>query len=408
MRFLSIPAVTKACVSVLVFASLLVFFLRLNTYYKLLAAAQAPQIQPETDVRPVPKPTLPVFHDIVVPYISLIPSLSIIYPWVLMTTSFVETSAIGFVATFLTLIYGGRYCERVWSSKELAKFLLIVGIGSNVAAWLTALLQYTFANTIPTHFVYVKKDDTLETSPQTLEPVSSEFYLLQAVNGGIAFQLAFLVALKQLVPEHSIVLFRGLFSLKVKHLVMPALFIYTLIGVFYYYDFPFVSQIWAGFFVSWIYLRFYRYTYIDPILPLDSSSSASSSSVNSNGVSMKSSPGKTRIRGDASEVFSLANFFYPALIRDLIQKISSIVFTTLVAVKVCTPFGDDEVEQSNLRASIRLNGGPGKGGAAALGGASGGLGGNNGGRTYEELESERRRAIALKALDQKINSASKS
>lgn len=383
MRTPSIPPVTRACIFALSFLSLLVFVLRLNSYYKLLALAKAPQIQPETDERPIPRPILPVFRDIVVPYITLIPSLSAIYPWVIATTSFVETSVLGFVATGLTLIYGGRYCEHVWSSKELARFLVLVGVLANIAAAATAVTQFSFANTIPTHFVNVKKEGDAASS---LQPVSSEFYLLQSINGGIAFQLAFLVALKQLVPEHSIVLFRGLFSMKVKHLVMPALILYTLIGAFYFYDFPFIAQVWTGFFVSWIYLRFYRFTYVDSILPTSSNAGANPSE-----PTLKAAPGKTRIRGDASEVFSLANFFYPGVIRDLIQRISTIVFSVFVSLKICTPFGANEVEQSNLRASVRANGGSVNRTTAPTG------------RSLEEIEAERRRAVALKALEQKLS-----
>lgn len=406
MRGINVPPITRLSILSLTFCSLLVFILRLNTYYKLLAIAQAPQIQPENDDRPVPKPALPIYEDIIVPYITLIPSLSLFYPWVLLTTTFVETTITGFFSTGATLFYGGKYCERVWSSKELARFLVIVSVVTNIIAWITAITEYSLASAIPASSN--KSSDSSVSS--NVASVGKEFYLLQPINGGIAYQLAFLVALKQLVPEHSIVLFRGLFTMKVKHLAMPALILYTLIGVAYFRDIPFVSQVWTGFFSSWIYLRFYRYTYVDPILPRTSNdtnpgagSSSATTTAPGQGVSMKASPGKTRIRGDASEVFSLSNFFYPTLVRDLVQSISTVVFSTLVTFKVCTPFGQDEVEQSNLRASIRTSG------ASHGGSGSSGSGGASivGGKSIAEIEADRRRALALKALEEKLNNNNK-
>lgn len=377
MRGIILPPVTKAAVLLLVLLSLVVCIFRLNIYYKLLAIAEAPQVQPETDSRPVAKPPLPVYADIVIPFLTLIPSLSLFYPWVVATTTFVETTLLGLVATGATIVYGGRYCERVWNSKELARFLTIVAVASNFVAWATALNEYVLASAIP---VSTASDSSSNA------PVGKEAYLLQPINGGIALQLAFLVALKHLVPEHSIVLFRGLFTVKVKHLVFPTLVFYTLVGLLYFRDLPFTSQVWSGFFVSWIYLRFFRYTYVDPILPTASSSNSASA-----GPSMKSAPGKVRIRGDASEVFSLANFFYPALVRDVIQTVSGIVFKTLVAVRICTPFARDEVEQGNMRASLRTSG-------------SNSSSAGNSAKSASELEAERRRALALKALDEKLNS----
>ncbi|VVT48997.1 uncharacterized protein SAPINGB_P002053 [Magnusiomyces paraingens] len=388
MRGLMIPPVTKVTLLLLVLFSLVVCLFRLNIYNRLLAIAEGPQVQPETDSRPVPKPSKPVYADISIPFLTLVPGLSVFYPWVLITTTYVETTILGFLATGATLLYGGRYCERVWNSKELARFLLIVGVSSNVAAWATAIFEYALVSAT----VAEKNADNSNTST----PVGKEFYLLQPINGGIAFQLAFLVALKQLVPEHSIVLFRGLFTIKVKHLVFPTLVLYTLIGIVYFRDLPFISQVWAGFFASWIYLRFLRYTYVDPVLPTTTAATS-----NDSGVSIKSAPGKIRIRGDASEVFSLANFFYPALLRDLIQSLATVVFRTLVAIKICTPFAQDEVEQGNLRASIRTTGNT----AASAGGNGAGPSSAAGPRSAAEIEADRRRALALKALDEKLKTA---
>lgn len=372
MRAINLPPVTKACVVALIVLSTVVMILRFNTYHTLLSAAKGPQVQPETDERPIPEVVLPLFKDIAVPYLTVVtPALSVLYPWTVLTTSFVETTVVGFLVTGATLVLGGRYCERVWGTKELAFFL---GIQSVVPVLVTAsLLVFKYILTIA--------------SLQSTEP---QFHI---VSGGTAFQLGFLVALKQLVPEHSIVLFRGAFTVKVKHLVMPVLCVYTIIGVVVLRRSEIVLLAWAGFFSSWVYLRFFRVTYVDPILPSGSNNVASTSS------SSKAGPGKTRIKGDASEVFALSTFFYPALIRDVVRAASRVVFHTLVAIKVCTPFNQDEVEQGNLRASMRTTGRVSSGGSASNEGTN---------KTAAELDAERRRAIALKVLEERLDNTRRS
>ena len=171
------------------------------------------------------------------------------------------------------------------------------------------------------------------------------------MNGTVGLQLAFLVAFKQLVPEHSIVLFRGLFTIKVKHLVMPVLILYTLLGAFRGVEIALLA--WYGFFTAWVYLRFYRVTYVDPLLPTTTPVATGEAGDAANSAADSS---KTRIRGDASEVFALNTFFYPGVVREAVHALSRLVFKTLVAFRVCTPFGQEEVEQGNIRASLRTNG----------------------------------------------------
>jgi membrane associated rhomboid family serine protease len=57
-------------------------------------------------------------------------------PWVFFTTTFVETNVFGFAIAGLTLLFGGRYLERAWSSSELAKFILGIGTLPNIMVYL--------------------------------------------------------------------------------------------------------------------------------------------------------------------------------------------------------------------------------------------------------------------------------
>lgn len=67
-----------------------------------------------------------------VPYLTIIPGQSILYPWVFLTATLAEQNALGLLVTGATLFYGGRYLERAWSSREYAKFILIISAIPNL------------------------------------------------------------------------------------------------------------------------------------------------------------------------------------------------------------------------------------------------------------------------------------
>jgi membrane associated rhomboid family serine protease len=78
---------------------------------------------------------------IVVPYLTLVPQLSVFYPWTFLTATLVENNIFTLAIAGVTLFQGGRYLERAWSSAELAKFLLLVAVVPNL---LTVLVMVTF------------------------------------------------------------------------------------------------------------------------------------------------------------------------------------------------------------------------------------------------------------------------
>ena len=130
---------------------------------------------------------------------------------------------------------------------------------------------------------------------------------------------------------------------------------------------------WFGFLSSWIYLRFYKR---QPDL-----SSASTGDTGS-------------IRGDASETFAFA-YFWPDVVHGPVAAVSDAIYNALVSLRICHPFSAEEVEASNEQVMAR-----GEGGLPSL------L--NQGGRrgaSGKREEAERRRALALKALDQRLHAA---
>ena len=164
---------------------------------------------------------------------------------------------------------------------------------------------------------------------------------------------------------------RGIIKIRVKHFVSIFLVANTLSGIVLGTDTALVLA-WLGFLISWIYLRFYKR---QPDL--------SSASTGGNGV-----------KGDASETFAFT-YFWPDVVQPPIAAVADGVYNALVTMRICTPFSAEDVESSNEQATTRS-----EGGLPSLlnqGGRKGGAG--------KREEAERRRALALKALDQRLHAA---
>jgi hypothetical protein len=80
--------------------------------------------------------------DIVVPYIALVPQLSLIYPWTFATTTLVENNVFTLGIGGVTLFYGGRYLERAWTSAEFAKFLVVASLIPNVVSFASLVILF--------------------------------------------------------------------------------------------------------------------------------------------------------------------------------------------------------------------------------------------------------------------------
>jgi hypothetical protein len=184
---------------------------------------------------------------------------------------------------------------------------------------------------------------------------------LTIIAGTVPVQIAFLVAFSQLLPAHTATLFRGVISLRVPKAPLLYVGLVTLLSFT-----PLIpgSSGWLanfGFLTSWTYLRFYKTVFPD----LDSSQPAS-------------------LRGDASETFAFAEFF-PAAVKPAVAALADQVFDALVAIRVCTPFSHADLSAARGD-SVLQRGTPGS----------------------ARAEAERRRAIALKALDQRLHAATAS
>ncbi|SMR42480.1 unnamed protein product [Zymoseptoria tritici ST99CH_1A5] len=280
-----------------------------------------------------------------VPYLVLVPTKSIIYPWTFVTSAVVENNLVSMVVSAVVVFFGGRYLERAWGSKEFGKFVLFTSLIPNILTFLIYAIWHA-----------------VTTSPEFPTPI----------NGLVALEAGFLVSLKQLVPEHTVSLFRGTVRMRIKH--FPAVFVLSniLSGPLLGTD----TALWLsliGFSCSWTFLRFFR------ISEIASAATGGEASV---------------MKGDASDTFAFVAFF-PDALHPVIAPISDGIYGLLVQLRLCTPFSDEAIEAGNESAASRSE--------AGLPGIMNSRGGSGGGG--RRAEAERRRALALKALDQRLSAA---
>lgn len=81
--------------------------------------------------------------EIVVEWLTLVPQLSLFYPWTFVTTTLVENNIFTLSIAAVALYHGGRYLERAWSSREFAKFLLVVSLIPNILTFLALILFFS-------------------------------------------------------------------------------------------------------------------------------------------------------------------------------------------------------------------------------------------------------------------------
>ncbi|EGV60717.1 hypothetical protein PSN45_001496 [Yamadazyma tenuis] len=328
MPFLSrshhLPNSTRVLLGCLVTVSSLLFFIKLARF----RAASG-------DIK---------LHDIRVPYIQLIPRYTIFYPWAVVTSIFAEISVIGFLLSTAVLTVTSRYIEKFWGSKEVIKFVFIV---CSVTNFLTVLI------TIISNII---RGDAMGMD--------------KPLGGGISYYIGFLVALKQLIPEHNIVLFQGLINFRVKHLPFICVSVSLLWSLLFSRSlYPFIPSV-ESFLITYIYLRFFQLFTVDPLLPVSSNDAGNV------------------IYGDASDVFKLVEFF-PDISKPVLSVVFDKIYELSVLLGVIAPFNDDSVELGNIRAQKR---------SEQI---------NQTQKSVANSVAERRRQVALQVIEDRINKESR-
>ena len=280
----------------------------------------------------------------IVPYLALIPAQCIWYPWTFLTATFVEQNILTLLVNGVNIFFGGKYLERAWGTQGFIYVILISSILPNLLMVVTYIMWAAIGG-----------------NPQRA---------LTPITGGVATQAAFLVAFKQLVPEHTVSIYKGMIKMRVKHFPAVFLALNTLSGLILGTDMA-LCLAWYGLITTWTYLRFYK-----------RQPDISGTTTDVRGL-----------KGDASETFAFATFF-PHAIQPPIAKVCDQVYILLCNLHLCVPFSNEEIASSNEQAAAR--------GEAGLPSFNKGRGGK--GMSKRE-EADRRRALALKALDERLNAA---
>ncbi|RDW94085.1 rhomboid family protein [Aspergillus mulundensis] len=312
-----------------------------------------------------------------VPYLTLVPSQFLFYPWTLLTATFVEQNIFTVLLNLATLFYGGKYLERAWGSREFTKFIVTIALVPNLVIvpcylfWATVTGSNGSAggSTSSSGYALFSSSDEGCTTACTFPADTAPFSVTQ-ICGGISIQASFLVAFKQLVPEHTVTIFKGLVKMRVKHFPAVFLLLNTLSGIILGTSVAAILA-WFGLITSWTYLRFFKR---QPDL--------TGTSTDGQGI-----------KGDASETFAFKCLF-PDAIQPPIGIVSDTIYSLLVSLKICTPFSAEEIASGNQQALAR-----GEAGLPTL------LSNRNGRSMAKREEAERRRAVALKALDQRLQAA---
>ncbi|KAJ2780266.1 hypothetical protein GGI15_003602 [Coemansia interrupta] len=271
-------------------------------------------------------------------FVQLRTALVTRYPWTLATTTFVEPNVLLLVYGLCMLATVGRFLEQQWGTRGYLQFLLVLSTIPSVTTLLALIL-----------LSFVKND--------------AEILYTTAVGGLAAVLSGFTVGLKQLAPDYTVKVFRGALGFRVNDL--PGLYtlvfpiIFTLLG-----QLGGVLLVNLGFFVAFVFLRFYRRS--------------------------------GSVLGDRSAAFAFCSFF-PEFAQPVIRRISDVVYRGAVACGVIT--SEEGYVQQNVgmdSLDVRVEGpaqfadleevvaeDPAVGAAA-------------------ESEADRRRALATKALDMRL------
>ncbi|KAI0308157.1 DUF1751-domain-containing protein [Multifurca ochricompacta] len=253
-----------------------------------------------------------------VPYLTLVPGSSLFYPWTFFTSVFVEVTIYELIFTLIMVPPCLRYLERLWGGIETIKFIVVTVTFANIIAFAVNWIE----------FAVLRNADLF-------------LYGMQ-YHGQMALQVGVLVAFTQLIPEHQVQLF-GVIRARVKTLPMAYVTLSTVMCIVGF-QCPFIV-IQFGWFVSWIWLRFYK-----------------------KNTSETLSGGPTY--GDRSETFALVNSFPPFLH-------TPITFLANTTHKYASQFHLIPSAGADLEANHTQLG-------------------------STRAEAERRRAMALKALDQRL------
>jgi membrane associated rhomboid family serine protease len=260
-----------------------------------------------------------------VAYLTLVPGTSLFFPWTFATSALVEISIIELIISLLVIPASLAYFERLWGTVETLKFIIVCVTGPNIIGCAFNWIEFAVTR-------------------------NADLFLYgMEYHGQMALFISLLVSFTQVIPEHQVQIL-GFIKARVKRLPMAYLTfstIMTLLG----FQSPYIL-IQFGWFVSWIYLRFYKRSVGDSL-------------------------GGVVSYGDRSETFALTSWFPPFLHTPL-SMLGNTVYKLATRFHLLPTSVPHDIESGGY--------------SQVPGGA--------------RAEAERRRALALKALDQRLANSS--
>lgn len=433
-----LPPVTKYSVTILLVLSITSLFIRYYVYFSASSisdsSSKTQNGEPTPEIKQSPLPseifipalTLAVGHHRTSRGFGFLNWLVQIlrHPWVFLTSPLVEPTFYSLFLTAVTMSYGGKYCEHIWGSRELARFLTIIAV---LPTTITFLVFSLFSG-----LGLIGRIDPSAVSH------SKEVYI---ICGGTGIVCGFLVAFKQHVPEHVVLLFGGRLRVRVQRLPFLFLCIYAVLAIFGHGSSALTGVL--GFLISWTYLRFFRVSYVDPVLPFarsslrtrslrmssrlatargnqtiatpangnpygSSSQNSSAENLSLGAMSMApttasslletSGPAQAgiKVKGDACDGFAFHTFF-PEPFDLLVEKVSGLIERALVRLGLWSPFTQSQIEAANASAASRYAR------SNAYTGVYPSHSPHDAPSNSPRAEIERRRSLALRALEQELS-----
>lgn len=130
---LNLPPLTRGLLLTLLALSTLNAFLRFRTW------SSATNAQEQQATAPSVVFSSPQWA---VPYLVLVPTKSIKFPWTFLTSALIENNVVSLGISGAVVWFGGKYLERAWGGAEFAKFTIFVTMIPNIISFfLYALWQ---------------------------------------------------------------------------------------------------------------------------------------------------------------------------------------------------------------------------------------------------------------------------
>lgn len=155
MARINIPPLTRSSLLVCLCLSVLSGALRYRAWMQSQSAGDTPDTQFFT-----------------VPFLAVVPALSITYPWTFVSATLVETNIFTLTITLATLFYGGKYLERAWGSSEFGKFLLVVAVVPNFLAFLFYIAWFAATGNVVRSYALPPSSAPAFLTPNTASPPS--------------------------------------------------------------------------------------------------------------------------------------------------------------------------------------------------------------------------------------------